>query len=92
MGKLSLLTFAIFTLILFSSTVIGLSKDEKYVTGASVVATKERKVSYVTCPVMGSKLNPKKAREKINYKGKTYFLCCSDCVKKFRAAPAKYAK
>ena len=44
------------------------------------------------CPVSGEKISPKdlKSAYKYEYKGKTYYLCCADCLAKFVDHPEKY--
>jgi len=44
-----------------------------------------------TCPVSGEELASQEAPVKLDYKGKTVFLCCKDCVAQFKKNPAKYA-
>ncbi len=44
----------------------------------------------VTDPVCGMKVNPGTAAASYQHEGKTYHFCCSQCLEKFRAAPAKY--
>ena len=47
----------------------------------------------VTCPVMGGKFEVTKSTPVIDYKGKSYYLCCDHCVADFRKTnSAKYAK
>ena len=48
-----------------------------------------------TCPVMGTKVDLKKAKEKgwhSTYKGKEYYFCCPSCKPEFDANPKKYVK
>ena len=40
------------------------------------------------CPVSGDAVDPTVTSV---YNGKTYAFCCADCVKAFKADPAKYA-
>lgn len=42
-------------------------------------------------PVCGMKIDPAKAKGKVEYKGKTYHFCSDDCKTKFEKDPAKYA-
>ncbi|MBI1335923.1 MAG: YHS domain-containing protein [Phycisphaera sp.] len=42
------------------------------------------------CPVSGDPIDAKGA--KVVYDGKVYGFCCDDCIKAFKANPAKYAK
>jgi YHS domain-containing protein len=44
------------------------------------------------CPVMGESLTVTKDTDVAEYRGKTYFFCCSMCPPKFKAAPEKYVK
>lgn len=39
------------------------------------------------CPVEGGPIDPTASTE---YQGKTIYLCCADCIDKFKADPAKY--
>ncbi len=43
------------------------------------------------CPVMGTKFAPSSKSPKLEYKGKTYFFCCRECVEKFNKNPEKYS-
>lgn len=42
------------------------------------------------CPVMKTEFIPTKDSPKTEYKGKTYYFCCDDCVEKFNKNPEKY--
>ena len=44
-----------------------------------------------SCPVLGTTM-PKSQMIKVDHKGKSYYLCCQDCVPKFKADPEKYVK
>lgn len=44
----------------------------------------------VICPVMGTKFVPNSKSPKAEYKGKTYYFCCPECVEKFNKEPEKY--
>lgn len=46
----------------------------------------------VVCPVMGKKMKKSQAYAKMEYKGKTYYLCCKYCVNEFKKNPEKYVK
>lgn len=46
----------------------------------------------LTCPVMGHAIKDKSKAVKFEYKGKTLYFCCQDCVAKFKADPEKYTK
>lgn len=46
----------------------------------------------VTCPVSGDNFNKSDAADSMEYEGKTYYLCCSECKEKFTKDPGKYAK
>jgi YHS domain-containing protein len=46
----------------------------------------------VVCPVMGTKMKKKDAYDKMEYKGKKYYLCCKKCVDEFKKNPEKYIK
>ncbi|GMU61990.1 MAG: hypothetical protein AMXMBFR34_37530 [Myxococcaceae bacterium] len=43
-----------------------------------------------TCPVSGEVFTVKADSPKVVHDGKTYFLCCDDCVADFQKDPAKY--
>ncbi len=43
-----------------------------------------------TDPVCGMKVRPEKAAASFDYKGETYYFCCSGCRAKFEADPEKY--
>lgn len=44
-----------------------------------------------SCPVTGTVML-KSRMVPITYHGKTYFLCCKDCIATFKANPEKYIK
>ena len=44
---------------------------------------------FATCPVLGTTM-PKNKMIPVEYQGKTYYMCCEDCVPKFKADPKKY--
>ncbi len=46
----------------------------------------------VQCPVMGKKLKKKDATAVLAYKGKTYYVCCNQCIDEFANNPDKYVK
>ncbi len=47
----------------------------------------------VFCPVMKErKIKKSKAYAKMDYKGKTYYLCCKYCADEFKKNPEKYVK
>ncbi len=43
-----------------------------------------------TCPVSGEVFTPTADTKTVAHKGKTYYMCCPGCEKKFAAAPEKY--
>ncbi len=45
----------------------------------------------VTCQVMGTKFEVAKTTPVIDYKGKSYFFCCENCVQEFQKNPDKFA-
>lgn len=47
------------------------------------------KVETATCPVLGTTM-AKKDMIPYEYKGKTYYMCCADCLPKFKANAEKY--
>jgi YHS domain-containing protein len=42
-----------------------------------------------SCPVLGTVMK-KSQMIPVQHNGKTYYLCCADCVPKFKANPEKY--
>lgn len=55
--------------------------------------THASKLGKVKCAVTGETIaSPSMAGGYAVYKGHTYFFCCSHCLAKFKASPAKYAK
>jgi YHS domain-containing protein len=46
----------------------------------------------VNCPVMNSKFEVKKDTGVIDYKGKSYYFCCSHCVEDFKENPDRHAE
>ena len=45
-----------------------------------------------TCPVSGETFNKSDGNDSMEYKGKTYYFCCADCMEKFKKDPEKYIK
>ena len=45
-----------------------------------------------TCPVSGEEFVVEATSPKVEFEGKTYYTCCSGCLKKLQADPAKYLK
>lgn len=44
------------------------------------------------CPVSGEEFVVDASSPKVEHAGKTYYMCCGGCKKKFEADPAKYLK
>jgi YHS domain-containing protein len=44
------------------------------------------------CPVSGEEFVVDASSPKVEHGGKTYYMCCGGCKKKFEADPAKYLK
>lgn len=44
-----------------------------------------------SCPVLGTTM-PKSKMIPVEHNGKTYYMCCQECVGKFKADPEKYIK
>ncbi len=63
---------------------------KKWIEMKKDIASAEDEV--VVCPVMGTKMKKSKAYAKMEYKGKTYYLCCQHCVDEFKKNPEKYVK
>jgi YHS domain-containing protein len=53
--------------------------------------TKKGEKIMVKDPVCGMEVDPKKATEKSDYQGKSYFFCSAGCKKAFDNEPEKYA-
>jgi YHS domain-containing protein len=45
----------------------------------------------VNCPVLNSRFEVRKDTQIIDYKGKSYYFCCQDCVSDFMKDPDNYA-
>ena len=43
----------------------------------------------VSCPVLGTTMAKSKMIP-VEFEGQTYYVCCQDCVEKFKANPQKY--
>lgn len=54
------------------------------------LSTHAQEASNMTCPVMPGE----RVKEKffVDYQGKRVFLCCRNCVNKFKSRPKKYTK
>ena len=59
--------------------------------GGAAAAAGPAKTEMASCPVLGTTM-AKSQMIPYEYKGKTYYFCCQDCVKKFKANPEKYIK
>ncbi|MEK6646905.1 MAG: YHS domain-containing protein [Candidatus Firestonebacteria bacterium] len=57
--------------------------------GMKLVKKAVSKGEKLVCPVTGEKANKKYSLE---YKGKTYYFCCDDCIGKFKSNSEKYLK
>lgn len=59
----------------------------------TAAATSTQKITLApdeaACPVLGTVLK-KSMMIPVQHNGKTYYLCCQDCVPKFTADPEKY--
>ena len=42
------------------------------------------------CPVSGEKFTPTASSKTVAHNGKTYYMCCAGCEKKFAKSPEKY--
>lgn len=59
--------------------------------GGALKANGEAKLGDKTkCPVSGEEFTVSSASPSFEYQGKTYYTCCSGCMEKFKADPAKY--
>ncbi len=54
--------------------------------------TQEEVGKIAVCPVMNLKISAREDTPVIDYKGKSYYFCCSSCVYEFKKDPDKYAK
>ena len=53
----------------------------------------EAEIGKITiCPVMNLKISVREDTQVIDYKGKSYYMCCSSCVDEFKKDPDKFAK
>ena len=55
-------------------------------------ATKEEIGKSEICAVTGAKFEIAEDTPVIDYKGKAYYFCCTQCLKDFKKNPDKYAK
>jgi YHS domain-containing protein/TusA-related sulfurtransferase len=55
-------------------------------------AAKQSAEEMVVCPVMGTEFPKSKTAATREYKGKTYYLCCQQCIVEFDKNPEKNAK
>lgn len=55
---------------------------------AGISQTQEEET--VVCPVTGHKIKKSEAKATYEYKGETYYFCCSSCKEKFMKDPEKY--
>ena len=44
----------------------------------------------VKCAVSGEKMKKSEAKSSYEYKGKTYYFCCDNCIESFKKNPEKY--
>ena len=63
-----------------------------FVGGPTVSAAPAQPVGNKICPISGDKIKSMGKAVKIDYKGKTYNLCCKMCVKDFNKDPEKFSK
>lgn len=65
----------------------------KAATSTNVKEPGEAKIGDTTkCPVSGEEFVVDASSPKVEHEGKTYYMCCGGCKKKFEAEPAKYLK
>ena len=57
--------------------------------GAAPQAAEAATEETATCPVMGETMK-KSEMIPVEHNGKTYYLCCRECLGKFKANPDKY--
>ena len=61
------------------------------VSAAGTMTTKPTIVMNKICPVSGDKIGGEMGEAvPIEYEGKTYYLCCTMCIKDFQKDPQKY--
>lgn len=57
----------------------------------AIVAPGDAKVGdKSTCPVSGEEFTIAADSPKVEHKGKTYYMCCAGCSKKFASDPEKF--
>jgi YHS domain-containing protein len=88
--------FLAIAVVIALSVVVGCSKKAPAPVAANAATAPQAPASttasgpeMATCPVTGI-TKPKSEMIPVEYKGKTYYLCCSDCKPKFEADPEKY--
>lgn len=67
-------------------------KAEKKVNEQKLKSPQAKIGDTVLCPVFKTKMVVKKDSLYAEYKGKKYYVCCSDCVNEFKKNPEKYVK
>jgi len=70
-------------------TIVEVRQDEPNKEGPMTTLEDTTKVKDVVC---GMEIDPNTADSKMEYQGKTYYFCSSDCHSKFMADPQQYAK
>jgi YHS domain-containing protein len=91
--SMELIVFAAFGLALLVAVGCASAHEGHEHTGVTGKAVKTDTLSGTEiCPVSNEKIDPKttKVAYKAQYKGKSYYLCCTDCLAKFKKNPAKY--
>ena len=73
------------------SVVCEYSCAAKDVDPSKVVAQSLAKIgNYTKCPISGVVFSITDESSKVNYKGKTAFICCATCSQLFDQSPAEY--
>ena len=74
-----------------SAKTLGLALAAVFIIAGIAAAVEQTAVTnpQTTCPVMGGKIDK---AQYIDHEGKRVYFCCSMCIDKFRADPARYLK
>lgn len=57
----------------------------------AVAQSQKATTSGLTCPVTNEAIKDLKKAPKVQYEGRTIYVCCRRCVSEFNSNPAKYA-
>jgi YHS domain-containing protein len=82
-------TGILFMMVLFFSVSNSFAEEMKV---AQDTVKELKDVNNKICPVDGAKIGSMGEGVKVEHEGKTYMLCCADCIKAFNEDPEKFHK